>query len=156
MKSRVINTKHLVKMPGGNYLGLTSRLKPSLFYGYPVREGTVYLQFMERGCQMAHYTLDESLTSETDDGKTMWFYEPDEKAVKKFPDLEGTHFIVLFDQINTRKWKNQKNKEKWLYGKKPSAKHIAFKKKTHAKRMKRKARMLAKQQKERGADNHVE
>lgn len=142
MKSRVINTKHLEKLPDGSYLGYTSNLKPSLFYGYAIREGVTWIQFMDRGSKMARYVINEDRTDQTEKGELIWIYEPDEKSIKRFPDLAGTYFKVIFDQINTRKWKNQKVKDKWLYGKKPSQKHIEFKKKMHERRMKRKARRI--------------
>lgn len=143
MKSRVINTKHLTYEEYG-YLGLTSNLKPSLFYGYPVREGEVYLQDKDTN-KMSHWVLNEETIHKDENGTLIWIYKPDKKSIAKFPELEGKIFHVVFDQVNTRKWKNQAVKDKWLYGKKPSKKHIEFKKKTHEKRMRRKARMLAKQ-----------
>ena len=101
MKSRVINTKHLTYEEYG-YLGLTSNLKPSLFYGYPVREGEVYLQDKDTN-KMSHWVLDEEIIHKDENGILIWIYKPDKKSIAKFPELEGKIFRVVFDQVNTRK-----------------------------------------------------
>ncbi len=93
MKSRVINTKHLIKTPDGDYQGLTSKLKPSLFYGNPETEGIVWLQD-----QASNKMSKWNLTNQKQvDGKIVWVYTVDKKYVSKFPTLEGKTFTVTFD-----------------------------------------------------------
>ena len=93
MKSRVINTKHLIKTPDGHYQGLTSELKPSLFYGNPEFEGIVWLQD-----QVTNKMSKWSLTDKKQvDGKIVWTYTVDKKYVSKSPNLEGKTFMVTFD-----------------------------------------------------------
>ena len=94
MKSRVINTKHLESVSDG-YLGYTSKLKPSLFYGNPATEGIVWLQDFATN-KMSFWKLDK-------DDLRIWTYKPTEKFINKFPHLKDKTFTVKFDLVqNTR------------------------------------------------------
>lgn len=92
MKSRVINTKYFIDN-GKEYIAYTSRLKPSLFYGYPPDESVTWLQSKHTN-KMACFKLAEIIG----EGQGMiWIYKPTEKFIKKFPSLEGKTFTVHFD-----------------------------------------------------------
>jgi len=92
MKSRVINTKHLVESEEG-WVGYTSRLKSSLFYGYVVTESVTWLQSQHTN-KMACFKLAEIIG----EGEGMiWIYKPTQKFTDKFPVLEGKTFTVHFD-----------------------------------------------------------
>lgn len=92
MKSRVINTKHMIETNDG-WIGYTSKLKPSLFYGYPPDESVIWLQSQHTN-KMACFKLAEIIG----EGQGMiWIYKPTEKFIKKFPSLEGKTFTVHFD-----------------------------------------------------------
>ena len=121
MKSRVINSKHLIENSYG-YIGYSSRLKPSLFYGVPAEEGIIWLQDSHTN-KMAKFILDEIIG----EGQGMiWIYKPTEKFIKKFPSLEGKTFTVHFDLwqdtpfarkkraglVKKKGWKKKEIKEK--------------------------------------------
>lgn len=93
MKSRVINTKHFEESPNG-YIGYTSKLKPSLFYGNKDIEGYLYVQNFDTN-KMSKWILSEE---KMNDGKIVyWIYVPDNKSLKNFPELENKKLIVHFD-----------------------------------------------------------
>lgn len=92
MKSRVINTKHLIETSEG-WLGYTSQLKPSLFYCYLPDESVIWLQSQHTN-KMACFKLVET---QGEGQGTVWVYKPTEKFIKKFPSLEGKTFTVHFD-----------------------------------------------------------
>ena len=92
MKSRVINTKHLIESEDG-WTGYSSKLKPSLFYGYPPAENITWLQ-SKHSNKMACFKLAEIIG----EGEGMiWIYKPTQKFIDKFPVLEGKTFTVHFD-----------------------------------------------------------
>lgn len=103
MKSRVINTKHLIESSEG-YLGYTSKLKPSLFYGNPDLEGVAWLQDRHTN-KMSYWKL---LKDEEIDGLRTWIYVPTEKFVKKFPNLKGKTFTVKFDLVQETRFAKKK------------------------------------------------
>lgn len=92
MKSRVINTKHMIETEDG-WVGYTSKLKPSLFYAVPEEEGKVFLQ-SKHSNKMACFKLEEIIGKEQD---MIWIYRPLQKFIDKFPSLEGKTFTVHFD-----------------------------------------------------------
>ena len=121
MKSRVINTKHMIETEDG-FKAWTSKLKPSLFYGAPNLERVTWLQ-SKHSNKMACFKLAEIIG----EGEGMiWIYKPTEKFIKKFPSLEGKTFTVHFDLwqdtpfarkkraglCKTKGWKKREIKEK--------------------------------------------
>lgn len=121
MKSRVINTKHLIE-DNGNFIGYTSKLKPSLFYAVPEEEGKVWIQ-SKRTNKMACFKLEEIVGKEQG---MIWIYKPLQKFIDKFPSLEGKTFTVHFDLwqdtpfarkkraglVKKKGWKKKELKEK--------------------------------------------
>ena len=92
MKSRVINTKHMVETENG-FEAWTSKIKPSLYYGVPAEEGKVWLQ-SKHSNKMACFKLSEIIGKEQG---MIWIYKPLQKFIDKFPCLEGKTFTVHFD-----------------------------------------------------------
>ena len=121
MKSRVINTKHLIEHTKG-YTGYCSKLKPSLFYGDPKTESHVFLQDKHTN-KMAKFVLDEIKGQEKG---MIWIYKPTQKFVDKFPHLEGKTLTIHFDLwqthpfaikkraglVKTKGWKKREYAEK--------------------------------------------
>ena len=93
MKSRVINTKHF-EQQNNQYIGYTSKLKPSLFYGNKEIEGYLFVQDFETNKMSKWLLTDEKL-----DGKKIiwWCYQPCEKDIKKNPSLHGKKLVIYFD-----------------------------------------------------------
>lgn len=121
MKSRVINTKHTIETNEG-WVGYSSKLKSSLFYGYPPDESVTWIQSQHTN-KMACFKLAEIIG----EGQGMiWIYKPTEKFIKKFPSLEGKTFTVHFDLwqdtpfarkkraglVKKKGWKKREIKEK--------------------------------------------
>lgn len=103
MKSRVINSKHFHKQLIGDipvYVGYTSELKPSLFYGNTEKENVIWLQLKETN-KMCKFDLDlDSILEDDDTHKpAVWTYKINEKFKKKFPELIDTQVWILFDVI---------------------------------------------------------
>lgn len=103
MKSRVINSKHFHKHFIGDitlYVGYTSELKPSLFYGNTEKENVIWLQLKETN-KMCKFDLDlDSILENEDTHKpAVWTYKINEKFKKKFPELIDTQIWILFDVI---------------------------------------------------------
>jgi hypothetical protein len=103
MKSRNINSKHFERVPEG-YVGYTSKLRPSLFYGNPKFEGTIWLQDFETN-KMSHWEL---TSDEKIDGVRTWVYEPTKKTLKKHPEVEGLTLTVYFDMVQDTKFARKK------------------------------------------------
>lgn len=104
------------------WVGYTSHLKPSLFYGYVATESVIWLQ-SKHSNKMACFKLAEIIG----EGQGMiWIYKPTEKFVTKFPSLEGKTFTVHFDLwqdtpfarkkraglVKKKGWKKREIKEK--------------------------------------------
>ena len=121
MKSRVINTKHMIETNEG-WVGYSSKLKPSVFYGYHPDESVTWIQSQHTN-KMACFKLAEIIG----EGQGMiWIYKPTEKFIKKFPSLEGKTFTVHFDfwqdtpfarkkragLVKKKGWKKREIKEK--------------------------------------------
>lgn len=96
MKSRVINSKHLIENRYG-YIGYTSKLKPSLFYGDINTESHLFLQDSHTN-KMAKFMLDEVIGEEKG---MIWIYKPTQKFIDKFPHLEGKTIKIHFDLWQT-------------------------------------------------------
>lgn len=96
MKSRVINSKHMIEHKKG-YTGYTSRLKPSLFYGCTSEENVIWLQDSHTN-KMAKFTLDKIIGEEKG---MIWIYKPTQKFIDKFPHLEGKTLTIHFDLWQT-------------------------------------------------------
>ena len=96
MKSRVINSKHMIEHKNG-YTGYTSRLKPSLFYGNPQEENVIWLQDSHTN-KMAKFILDEVIGEEKG---MIWIYKPTQKFLDKFPHLEDKTIKIHFDLWQT-------------------------------------------------------
>ena len=103
MKARNINTKHLSKTSEG-YIGYTSKLKPSLFYGNPKLENDLWIQDYESNT-MTHWVLSSITTFE---GVPAWEYVPREKTLKKHPEVEGLTVTIVFDVIQDTKFARKK------------------------------------------------
>ena len=92
MKSRVINTKYFIDT-GKEFHGYCSQLKPSLFYGVPEEENTIWVQSQKTN-KMACFKLWVIIGKE----KGMkWIYKPTLKYVNKFPELNWKSLIIHFD-----------------------------------------------------------
>ena len=96
MKSRVINSKHMLEHKNG-YDGWTSKLKPSLFYGVPSEENVIWLQDVHTN-KMAKFILDEVIGEEKG---MIWIYKSTQKFIDKFPHLEGKTLTIHFDLWQT-------------------------------------------------------
>ena len=107
MKSRVINSKYFVYYEDC-FVGYTSELKPSLFYGIPEKENVIWFQSKETN-KMSKWLLDK--TNVDDNGKYIsWTYLLDKKYADKFPELKRKELIVIFDKEPLKK-KNRKKKD---------------------------------------------
>lgn len=94
MKSRVINSKHF-ELSGNTYIGYTSVLKPSLFYGIPKRENIIWFQLQETN-KMSKWIL----TDQNDAcGLVRWKYTIDPKFGTKFPELKDYEIHIIFDRV---------------------------------------------------------
>ena len=95
MKSRVINTKNFEwNKENKQFIGYTSKLKPSLFYGNKEREGYIWLQSQWTN-KMSKWILQNETMKDNQIEK--WEFVPDNKFVEKFPNLKDYILIVNFD-----------------------------------------------------------
>jgi len=95
MKSRVINTKNFTwDKEHKQFIGYTSKLKPSLFYGNKEKEGYIWLQ-----SQWTNKMSKWSLKNETKKNNQIdkWIFVPEDKYLEKFPNLKDYTLVVNFD-----------------------------------------------------------
>ena len=99
MKSRIINTKHLV-IKGNVLIGYTSELKPSLFYFDRPEEARreLYIQFMDRENKMVKFeyvkTEGDRLVEHTD------IFMPTKRFREKYKWCRDMEFHVVYDKAN--------------------------------------------------------
>ena len=99
MKSRIINTKHLV-IKGNVLIGYTSELKPSLFYFDRPEEARreLYIQFMDRENKMVKFeyvkTEGDRLVEHTD------IFMPTKRFKEKYEWCRDMEFHVVYDKAN--------------------------------------------------------
>jgi len=118
MKSRVINTKHFDCIENEKtYIGYTSKLKPSLFFGNKPLEGYLWVQDFTSN-KMSKWEL---IREEKDEEKILrWTYAPNERFIAKFPQIEGWKLIVHFDSRKIKELafnKYKKISEEYVAGK---------------------------------------
>ena len=102
IKSRVINSKYFEyeKLGAiGTFIGRTSILKPSLFYGIPEKENVIWFQDKDTN-KMSKWDLDVSKAIIDDEnGKYVsWTYVLDKKFYNKFPLLIDKQLLIIFDR----------------------------------------------------------
>ena len=99
MKSRIINTKHLV-IKGNVLIGYTSELKPSLFYFDRPEEARreLYIQFMDRENKMVKFgyvkTEGDRRVEHTD------IFMPTKRFREKYEWCRDMEFHVVYDKAN--------------------------------------------------------
>ena len=99
MKSRIMNTKHLV-IKGNVLIGYTSELKPSLFYFDRPEEARreLYIQFMDRENKMVKFeyvkTEGDRLVEHTD------IFMPTKRFKEKYEWCRDMEFHVVYDKAN--------------------------------------------------------
>ena len=114
MKSRVINSKHLIVNDNDIVFGYTSRLKPSLFYYDKPEEARrdLYIQFIEHENKMVLFTFTGSFKLPDDPVfDHVDIFTPTKKFKEKFEWCNNMKLFIKYDACNSRSHKKQKEKK---------------------------------------------